>query len=80
MKLQVAVLAAAIALGAPAQAHPSSHHNPHVPNYSHLGGYILRDIISPHLNYRPRRRLVGGYRGRGSDYRICRRGSQLFYC
>lgn len=73
----------------PAQAHHNHYRDDDVVPYV-LGGAILGGLIyygsqnneyRHHRHHRNRRsRVIDEYRHRGHNYRVCRRGNDVFYC
>ena len=73
----------------PAQAHHEHHRSdnavPYVLGGAILGGllyYGTRDYDHGHYHYHRNRRarVIDEYRYRGHNYRVCRRGNDVFYC
>lgn len=91
MKLAALAVAGLMTLGTlPAQAHHEHRRDgdavPYVLGGAILGGllyYGTRDHDHGHYHYHRRHRrarVIDEYRYRGHNYRVCRRGNDVFYC
>ena len=92
MKLVALAVAGLMSLGTlPAQAHHSHDDNiaPAIIGGAILGGLLYYGTRDHHHDYydhhhhrrrRRRARVIDEYRYRGDNYRVCRRGNQVFYC